>query len=126
MFSEDLMQTATRLVKYCRAGQEMDALKELYAEDAVSVEPATMPDAPPAEIKGVDAIRGKHEWWNNTFEVHSGEVDGPYLHGDTRFTVKFSIDATNKETGERSAMQEIAEYTTQNGKIVREEFFFGV
>jgi len=39
-------QIAARLAELCRQGQFEDAQKELYAENAVSIEPEGMPDFP--------------------------------------------------------------------------------
>ena len=122
MFDENLSKIAHTLVDCCKNGREADALSNLYADDAVSVEAVDMGDG--AAVKGLDGIRGKHEWWNNSFEVHSSSVDGPYLHGDNRFSVIFAVDSTNKETGERAKMQEVAVYSVADGKIVREEFYY--
>ncbi|MEL7027796.1 MAG: nuclear transport factor 2 family protein [Pseudomonadota bacterium] len=124
MSADTLAAIANQLVEYCRAGHEDKALSELYAEDATSVEAAAAPGADSAETKGLDGIRGKHEWWANAMESHGGAVDGPYLHGTDRFGVIFEIDATVKATGERNKMKEIGVYTVANGKIVREEFFY--
>jgi ketosteroid isomerase-like protein len=113
-----------RLVALCRANDEATALHELYHPDAVSVEAMTMPGMDSREMVGVDAIKGKHAWWESAMEVHSANVDGPYPHGDDRFGIIFEIDATDKSTGERQAMKEIAIYHVADGKIVREEFFY--
>jgi ketosteroid isomerase-like protein len=56
-------------------------------------------------------------------EVHSAEVEGPFLHGDDRFAVIFDIDATDKASGQRMPMREVAVYHVADGRIVREEFF---
>jgi len=96
----------------------------LYDENAISVEATIMPGEESAETIGLDAIRAKHEWWNNTFEVNSADAQGPFLHGEDRFGVIFSFDATNKETGDRESMTELGIYTVENGKIIREEFFY--
>ena len=58
-------------------------------------------------------------------EVHSGSVEGQYLHGANRFAVIFEIDATDKSTNERTQMKELGVYTVRDAKIVREEFFYG-
>jgi ketosteroid isomerase-like protein len=47
----------------------------------------------------------------------------PFLHGDDRFAVIFDIDATEKATGQRMPMREVAVYHVADGRIVREEFF---
>ena len=122
MFDEKLIEVANALIGHCRNHTEEKGLNELYADDAVSVEAVDMGDG--REAKGRDAIKAKHDWWNNAFEVHSDSVEGPFAHGENRFGAIFELDATNKETGERSQMKEFAVYTVDNGKIVREEFFY--
>ena len=37
---------------------------------------------------------------------------------------KFDIDVTHTESGQRTAMSELALYTVNNGRIVQEEFLF--
>ena len=87
----------------------------------VSIEPNDF-EGMPAKMTGIDAIRKKNEWWYANFEVHGGEVEGPYVNGD-QFAVKYAFDTTNKKTGERSQMTEIALYTVKDGKIVQDRFF---
>ena len=115
-----------RLVALCRADDTKTCLDELYHPDAVSVEAGVMPGMDSAETHGLEGIRGKHAWWEGAMEVHDAKVDGPYPHGDDRFGVIFEIDCTNRDTGERSQMKEIAIYHVADGKIVREEFFYGM
>jgi hypothetical protein len=84
-----------------------------------------MPGAESAETRGIEGIRGKHVWWEQAMEMHSGKVEGPFLHGDDRFAVIFEFDATERATGRRNQMREVAIYTVNPaGKIVREEFFY--
>lgn len=125
MFDPTLMKIASTLAAYCREGKEAQGLNELYAADAVSVEAADM-GGTGAEARGLDAIKGKHEWWFGAHEVHGGEVEGPFFHGSDRFGLIFGIDATNKESGQRMQMRELGLYTVKNGKIVREEFYYSV
>ena len=54
----------------------MEALDILFADDVVSVEAVAMPGAQ-QEIKGLAAVKGKHEWWLAIHEIHSGSVTGP-------------------------------------------------
>lgn len=117
-----LEEIATALVDGCRTQREDENLDKLYAPDAVSVEAADV-SGMGRETRGLEGIRGKHAWWNGNFEVHGGDVQGPFLHGDDRFGVIFEIDATHKESGERMQMKEMAIYHVADGKIVREEFF---
>ncbi|MEM9050070.1 MAG: nuclear transport factor 2 family protein [Pseudomonadota bacterium] len=118
-----LQEIADALVAHCKAGREAEALTQLYAPNAVSVE-ATAFDGGDRETAGIDGIRGKHAWWDANFEVHGGAVDGPFLHGPDRFAVIFEIDATHKASGSRNPMKEVALYTVADAKIVREEFFY--
>ncbi len=122
MFDDNIVKIANALVGHCRNGTEAEGLNTLYADDAVSIEAVDAGGG--REVKGLDGIRGKHEWWGNAFEVHEAAVEGPFIHGDRQFGAVFQIDATNKETGERSPMKEFGVYTVDNGKIVREEFFY--
>jgi len=75
------------------------------------------------EIKGLAAVKGKHEWWLANHEILSGSVTGPWPHGD-RFVVGFQYDVTNKPSGKRMTMDEVGLHSVRNGKIVREEFFY--
>ena len=118
------LDIANKLVDLCRQGKNEEALSTLYAEDAVSVEAVAMPGAP-QEAKGLAAIRAKGEWWFTNHEIHSASVTGPWPHGN-RFIVGFQYDVTNKPSGRRMKMDEVGLYTIENGKIVREEFFYVV
>lgn len=112
-----------RLVELCSEGRNMDAIDELYAADIVSVEAVDPPEGP-REMRGIDAIRGKNEWWRDNHEVHDGDVTGPFPHGDDRFCVHFKYDVTSRPMGQRFTMEEVALYTVEDGKIAREEFFY--
>ena len=123
--SDTLRKTADALVKHCREGTVRQCLADLYTDDAVSVEASPGPDGGDPVSKGKAAINGKHDWWEENFEVHGASADGPYLHGDDRFAVIFEMDTTHKASGQRSQMKEVGIYTTNaDGKIVREEFYY--
>lgn len=124
MSREKLKEIADQLIENCRTGNEKQGLSDLYDPGAISIEAIVGPGASSRETVGVEAIQGKHEWWANTFEVHASDVEGPFFHGDDRFAVIFSFEATNRETSERTAMKEVAIYTVSNGKIIREEFYY--
>ncbi len=118
----ELKEIANTLVEGCKTGQEKANLDKLYAPDAVSVEAADMGSG--REVQGLDAIKGKHDWWDNTFEVLDANITGPMLHGDDKFGVIFKIKAKDRASGQVSDMEEIAVYHVGNGKITREEFFY--
>lgn len=124
---QDMMQIGTKLVQFCNDGREADCLNQLYAEDAVSAEAMAMPGQESNEARGLDAIRGKHDWWNNAHEIHSTSAQGPFVHGNDKFAVIFDMDVTNKESGERIQMKEVGQYfVNADGKIHREEFSYSL
>ena len=121
----EALTVGKKLVELCQQGRNMDAVETLYSPDIVSVEAAGDPSMP-REMKGIDAIRAKSEWWFANHEVHGGEVRGPFPHDD-RFAVWFSNEITAKAgpmAGKRMTIEEVALYTVKDGKIVREEFFY--
>jgi SnoaL-like domain len=115
---------AQELVALCRAGRNLDAINKLYSPRIVSIEPVGSPEMP-AEMNGIDAIRSKNQWWEENNEVHSNEVNGPFL-GEGQFAVQYTFDATFKPTGQRQRLTEMALYSVKDGKIVREQFFYHV
>ncbi|RIJ27814.1 SnoaL-like domain-containing protein [Henriciella algicola] len=123
MSKDSLRSVGETLVAANNDGSYKDLINTIYAADCVSVEAAAPPGGS-AEAHGIEAIKGKWAWWEDNHDVHDTEAVGPYLHGEDRFGVVFSIDVTNKASGERVKMQEIALYTVKDGKIVREEFFY--
>ena len=115
------MDIANKLVDLCRQGKN-DEAKALYADSAVSVEAMAMPGAQ-QESTGLAAIKTKGDWWRDNHEIHSASVTGPWPNGN-RFVVGFQYDVTNKPSGQRMKMDEVGLFTVENGKIVREEFFY--
>ena len=58
-------EVAQKLVELCRKGQWTEAIESLYGNEIVSVEPHAM-GAMPAEMRGLDQVRGKTQWWSRT------------------------------------------------------------
>ncbi len=73
---------------------------------------------------GRAAVEGKNAWWAQTNRMASGSAEGPYV-GATGFSVKFHLEVEDKNTGQRTIMDEIGVYTVKDGKIVQEEFMYG-
>jgi ketosteroid isomerase-like protein len=114
-------QIAERLVELCRQGQFETAQKELFANDAASIEPYATPDFE-KETKGLDAILEKGEKWNSILEeMHSLTVSDPLIASNS-FACTMRMDVTMKEN-ERMDMTELCVYTVKDGKIISEEFF---
>ena len=121
----DTKQVGKKLVDLCKAGKNLDAVNSLYSKDIVSVEASGSPNMP-ATMRGIDAIIGKHKWWDENHEVPVAEVKGPFPNED-KFAAQFHYEMTPKTgamKGKRVSMDEIAVYTVKDGKIVREEFFY--
>jgi hypothetical protein len=115
-------EIANTYVKLCKEGKFEECLNELFSKDAVSVEAWTPPGVD-REAKGIEAIRAKGKAWGDAHEIHKFEITGPYPH-DQRFAVRFVFDVTNKPSKQRMNMDELGMFTVENGKIVREEFFY--
>jgi ketosteroid isomerase-like protein len=113
---------AEELVSLCRTGRNMDAINTLYSPDIVSVE-SMGNEQMPREMKGIDAVKQKNQWWGQNNQVHAATVDGPFV-GEDKFAVYYNFDVTSKPTGKRNSMEEMALYTVKDGKIVREQFFY--
>ena len=122
---DDTKAVGEKLVKFCRSGLNLDAIGSLYSPDIVSVEAMGSAEMP-AEMRGIEKIRGKNEWWLKNNEVHSSSADGPFPNQD-RFAVIFDYDTTAKDgqmKGKRMKFHEVGLYTVKDGKIVREEFYY--
>jgi hypothetical protein len=113
-------QVATRLIELCRLGQYEAAQRELYADDAVSIEPA---GAPTERAQGLAAIIEKGRHFQSAIEsVHGGAVSDPVIAADY-FAISMVIDVTMKGMG-RMTMEEICMYRVRSGKVVSEQFFY--
>jgi hypothetical protein len=117
MNTEDV---ARQVVELTRKQAWREAVDQLYANDIVSVEARSM-DGGSTEMRGIEAVHGKVDWWVNSMEVHSFKVSGPFVAHD-RFVVKYDADVTDKESKKRMQVSEVGVYTVKDGKIVREEF----
>ena len=106
---------ANDLAALCKAGQFAESGEKYWADDVVSIEPGGPAGMDPVS-RGKDAVRGKGEWWAGAHETHSVEIEGPYVNGD-QFILRFVMDITNRESGERMKMDETALYTLKDGKI---------
>jgi len=112
-------EIANQLVDYCRNNNEEKAYQELYSPNITSLEMVE----PMKEVHGMDGIQKKGQWWQENFEVHGTEVSDP-LVADNHFTVRFWMDTTHKPSGQRSQMNELGVYQVQDGKIIKEQFFY--
>lgn len=118
-------QVANRLVELCRRGEFTKAQDELYAQDAVSVEPEGSPGGALGNARGLDAIREKGKAFEQRYEkIHGITVSDPLVSGEF-FSIVMGLDVTWKQGG-RYPIEEICVYRVRNGKIVLEQFFYPV
>jgi ketosteroid isomerase-like protein len=91
-----------------------------WADDVISIEAR---DGEGKEARGREAVHAKGEWWTANHEVHSFAATGPFINGD-QFALFFAIEVTQKASGERIKMDEVALYTVRGDKISEERFFY--
>jgi hypothetical protein len=113
-------EVGRKLIELCNKGEYEEAARSLYDKDIVSLEPRAM-GGMPEEMKGLDAVAQKSKWWIENHEVHSAKASGPFVARDT-FVVRFDIDVTDKNSGQRMQGSEVGIYKVKEGKVVREEF----
>ncbi len=113
-------EIAKRLVALCREQKWEAAQRELYADNAVSIEPHEMPGFP-KETKGLPGILEKGKRFVGMVEtMHSLHVSEPLVAGSS-FACVMSMDVTMKGQG-RTKMSELCVYEVKDGKIVSEQF----
>lgn len=112
---------AQRLVALCREAKWETAQKELFADNAVSIETQPSP-AFAAETKGLAAIIEKGHKFDAMIEkVHSLSVSDP-LVATNWFSCTMSMDVTMKGQP-RMQMSELCLYRVADGKIASEQFY---
>lgn len=113
-------EVADKLIGYCRQGQFDKAIQELYGLNIESIEPD---GAPMKEVRGLEAVKQKTEQFNNMVEEFHGMAVSDPLVADKFFSCRMTMEATFKGGG-RTTLDEVCLYKVDEGKIVREEFFY--
>ena len=114
-------EVANRFNELAQTGNWDKIQEELYADDAVSIEPETYPGLKRAD--GLTAIKEKGKQFGEMVEaMHGGYSKEPQVAGN-HFAIAMGMDVTMKGQG-RMVMDEIAVYEVKDGKIVKEQFFY--
>ena len=114
-------EVANRMNELFKENKWTEVQEELFAENAVSIEPAHSQGL--QTVEGLAAIKKKGEDFNNMVEeMHGGWCSEPIVGGNF-ISFAMGIDATYKGMG-RQNMEEIAVYEVKDGKIVKEQFFY--
>lgn len=116
-----VQEIANRLVELCSKGDYDTAYAELFAPDAWSIEPEGTPNA---KAHGVEAIKERGKQFSEMIqEMHSGYFGTPIVAGNY-FSLVMGMEVTFKGAPAPTKMDEIVVYEVQNGKIVKEQFFY--
>jgi ketosteroid isomerase-like protein len=112
---------ANRFNELAQSGQWDQIQDELFADNAVSIEPENSPGL--KTVQGIEAIKQKgRQFGEMVEEMHGGYSNAPQVAGN-HFAVVMGMDVTMKGQG-RMKMDEIAVYEVKDGKIVKEQFFY--
>lgn len=113
-------EIAAKLVAHCRQTAWEAAQRELYAQDALSIEPFETSHFA-KETKGLEAIFAKGRKFDSLVEtMHALTVSDPIVANNS-FACTMSMDVTMKDMG-RMLMTELCVYEVKDGKIVSERF----
>jgi len=114
-------EVASRLKELCSKGEFETAQKELFSDDAVSIEPHATP-AFGKETRGLQEIIEKGKKFEQMVDtMHSLSVSDPVV-ADNSLAMTMTMDVTMKEQG-RMKMTELCVYKLKDGKIISEQFF---
>lgn len=114
-------EIAIRLADLVGQGRFEAAQRELFAEDAVSIE-AHATEQFARETKGLSAILEKGHKWQSMLEgVHSCSTSAPLVAGNA-IAIMLAMDLTMKGRG-RMQLAELCVYAVEQGKIISEQFF---
>lgn len=117
-------EVANRFHELAQQGQFDQIQNELFAPAAISIEPEHAAEMQmPVRVEGLEAIQQKGRDFNQAVEeMHGGYCNEPQVAGN-HFSCSMGMDCTMKG-GQRNKMDEIAVYQVDNGKIVKEQFFY--
>ncbi|MFI5161051.1 MAG: SnoaL-like domain-containing protein [Sphingobacteriales bacterium] len=111
-------QIANRLVALCREQKFVEAYRELYGEEAESIDPmySLMPPA-----RGLITLIEREKQFLAKATIHQVEISEPLIAGK-HFAVRIHMDFNTEDRG-RKIVDELAVYHVKGGKIVRQQFF---
>lgn len=113
-------EVANRWAELCRKGDFQTCYQELYSPQCVSIEPE---GAQWERAEGMEEMAKKGAMWNEmVLETHGAEIGDPVV-AENFFSARQSMDVTFKEGG-RQNFEELSLYEVQDGKIVKEQFFY--
>jgi len=112
-------EIANRLIGLCTKLEFVEAYEELYAEDAVSIDPNYKNEP----FKGLANLIERERKFLSAVEIHDIKLSEPVYAG-SYFSVILSMDFT-VNSQDRKMLEELCVYKVENGKIVSQQFFIG-
>jgi ketosteroid isomerase-like protein len=94
-----------------------EAAFALYAENVESVEPGMPPQV------GIDALKQKFAMWRSMTTDSTWRARTVCVDGNT-IVIEWQSRVTWAATGQQSDLHEVAIHEVENGKIVRERFYY--
>jgi hypothetical protein len=113
-----IKQIADRLISLCREQKFVEAYKELYGEEAESIDPmySLMPPA-----RGLITLIEREKQFLAKATIHEIKISEPLISGKY-FAIHIHMDFNVEDRG-RKIVDELAVYHVKGGKIVRQQFF---
>ena len=112
-------ELASRLASLCNDHKFVDAYTELFADDAVSIDPIYKNEP----LKGLDALIEREKSFLSTATIQSVRVSGA-IYAGSYFSVIIAMDFTAAD-GSHKVIEELAVYKVEKGKIISQQFFIG-
>ena len=117
---------AKDFVDQCNQGKNFEVMEAMYAPDIVSVE------ASGEQVAGKRPVIDKSRRWQAANTITREKVRGPFFdtirapagQSSGQFAVHFEVDVTPKSTGQPVTLEEVGDYTVENDRITREQFYY--
>ena len=107
---------ANRLIELCKKGKFLEAQRELYDENIISVETDGT-----KTISAAKMHEKEEKFLSNVVKFHNIEFSKPLIAGNY-FSVVLKMEVELKNIGLRN-MEEICVYRVKDDKIIFEQFF---
>ena len=117
MNTTNLRHSVDTLNTMIQQGRIMDAMRQFYAGDVVMAENDQAPTV------GLAANLEREQQFVDNTQWHGLELKDVVIDGD-RAMVRWWLDFTNSNYGQRLAFTQVAYQRWQDGKIVEEKFYY--
>ncbi|UOQ51608.1 SnoaL-like domain-containing protein [Hymenobacter cellulosivorans] len=117
-----IQEIADRYYALAQRGQIHQIQDELYARDAVSIEPENVSQLP-ITVRGIEALRDKEALLEAQIEARHGGFCGQPIVASYYFACTMGMDVTLKDRG-RVQKDQVGVFEVADGHIVKEQFFY--